>query len=693
MINQRQHGPARKHRAPDAPATGRLVSTVALAVLLALAAALRLWNLGATEFKFDEARVANLAAHFVDTGIPPLRGMGSSTGIDNPPLAVYLIGVPSLLSRDPLVVSAFVALLNVAAVWGCYSFGRRYWGAGVGMLAALLLAASPWAVFYSRKVWAQDLLLPVVLPFIASLYAWIVDGRRWALTGAIVALAALTQIHFAALALVPLLALATLLTVIRRLHLRRAAALWAPLALGISLAVLAYVPYAVADAQNGWNNTRALLQAARSPAQTQWEAVRYAVLNVGGRQIHALTGPERYREFLAGILDLAYWPDRIEEGFVVAGAAYLAYRCWRARKESRELARYGLLLLWLVAPVLFFLRSKTPVFPHYLIPLYPAPYLALAIAARDALRVGDAHPAWKRPVRVLSALTLAALVAWQSYLSLSIHAYVARHDTPGGMGTPLRILRQVVGTMERTATAWDNRQVVMLCPGDNPRWDECPAVFGYMTGRSLDVRFVDGRASLLFPRSGSDTLIVLAPGEMPAAAEIDHYAQPLPDADVSLREAVGAYRFYRLPAGTAPTPDVRPEATPAQLDNGVALLGYALSRPPTPGQITRLSLHWRVEAPPAAPPAQGYSFANHLLAADGRRVGQGDGPGYRVELWRAGDVLVSWFDLDLAEDAPPAPYRLRTGMYVYTPPDRFVTIPVVDAQGRPIADAVEWSLP
>jgi 4-amino-4-deoxy-L-arabinose transferase-like glycosyltransferase len=658
-----------------------------------LAAFLRLWDLSATEFKFDEARVANLAAQFVDTGIPPLRGMGSSTGIDNPPLAVYLIGVPSLLSRDPLLVTAFVALLNVAAVWGCYAFGRRYWGASAGLLAALLLAASPWAVFYSRKVWAQDLLPPFVLLFMALLYAWLVDGRRWALTGAIVALAALTQIHFAALALAPLFALVLLLAVIRRLRLRRAATLWAPLALGISLAVLAYVPYAVADAQSGWNNARALLQAAHAPARTQWEAVRYALLNVGGRQIHALAGPERYREFLAGILDLAYWPDRIEEVLVVAGAAYLAYRCWRARREGRDLARYGLLLLWLITPVLFFLRSKTPVFPHYLIPLYPAPYLALAIAARDVLQAVGARTAWKRPIRVLGALTLVALVAWQSYLSLSIHAYVARHDTPGGMGTPLRILRQVVGTMERTARAWDNRQVVMLCPGDDPRWDECPAVFGYMTGRSLDVRFVDGRASLLFPRSEADTLIVLAPGEMPAATEIERYAQPLPETDISLREDVGVYRYYRLPVGTAPTPDVRPETTPARLDNGVALLGYSLSGPLAPGQTPRLSLHWRVEAPPAAPPAQGYSFANHLLAADGRRIGQGDGPGYRVELWRAGDALVSWFDLDLAEDAPPPPYHLRTGMYVYTPPDRFDTIPVVDAQGQPIADAVEWTLP
>ena len=163
----------------------RHLPTLLLTAILVLAAFLRLWNLGATEFKYDEARVSNLAAQFIDTGVPPLRGMGSSTGIDNPPMAIYLMSLPVLLSRDPLLVTAFVAVVNVVGVWGCYWLGRRYWGSGVGLLAALLLAVSPWATFYSRKVWAQNLLLPCVILFFALLYAWFVDRVRWALSGAI----------------------------------------------------------------------------------------------------------------------------------------------------------------------------------------------------------------------------------------------------------------------------------------------------------------------------------------------------------------------------------------------------------------------------------------------------------------------------------------------------------------------------
>jgi hypothetical protein len=288
-------------------------------------------------------------------------------------------------------------------------------------------------------------------------------------------------------------------------------------------------------------------------------------------------------------------------------------------------------------------------------------------------------------------LALLSLIAWQSYLSLSIHAFVEVHDTPGGMGTPIGILREVARTIDRHTDAWDSRQVIALCPGDDPAMDEWPAVLQFISGRKLDVRFVDYDASLLFPQADTDALVVLTPGESHAASELPLHLQALPGQEIPLREGRGTFRFYRLPGGYKPWPPVEPSGAPVALENGVSLLGYALSPAPAPGQRAELTLYWHVDALPADPPPQGYSFANHLLAADGQRCGQADGPGYSVRRWRAGDTLLSWFTIPLAPDAPEAPYRLRVGMYVYTPPDRFTTIHVTD-EGRPIADAVTWPI-
>ena len=718
----------------------RVPSIAALIAVLALAACLRFWNLGAAEFKYDEARLCTLAADFVDTGVLPLRGMGSSTGIDNPPLAVYLMTMPILLSRDPLVATAFVALLNVVAVLCCYRLGRRYWSPGVGLVAAALLATSPWAIFYSRKVWAQNLLMPWTILFFASLLAWVVERKRWALAGAIATLAALTQIHFAALAFVPLFLLVLALAWVDQARQRKARALWAPLTAGVVVGLLLYVPYLVFDASHGWGNMRALVDLLRHPAQTHLEAVRFALLNIGGREIHSLAGPQQFRHFLDGILDLSYWPDRAEEALVVASLVYLLFRCAFRFQRNPRWRQESLLLLWLVVPVGFFLRQRSAVFPHYLLPLYPAPYLALAISAIDLVsaaghhlrpgqvpqrRPDDAtaqqpacavlpaggtspHPApdvlsqgnppsvallgSPRWARALAIALLGLLAAWQSYLSLSIHSFVGWHDTPGGMGTPIRIYQQVLRTMSRHATAWQNRQVIVLCPGDDPRLDECPAVFAFIAGRAIDVRLADRDSALLFPASAQDTLAVLAPGASRAAIELPRHVQEVLEDAVSLREETGYYRFYRLPAGYVPRPSVQPDGVPTHLANGVSLLGYDLPRPLTPSQPARLALYWQVDTLPASPPAQGYSFANHLLAAGGQRLAQQDGAGFHVRLWRPGDSIISWFDIPIPAELPPGPYRLQISMYVYTSPDQFATVPLVGATGQATTGVTMWPL-
>jgi hypothetical protein len=92
------------------------------------------------------------------------------------------------------------------------------------------------------------------------------------------------------------------------------------------------------------------------------------------------------------------------------------------------------------------------------------------------------------------------------------------------------------------------------------------------------------------------------------------------------------------------------------------------------------------------PPAQGYSFALHILGAGEQRYGQGDRPSYDAGRWRAGDTFESWFQVPLSAEAPPSPYRLRVGMYVYTPPDQFTPVHVVDAKGQPVAEYVDWPI-
>ena len=217
--------------------------------------------------------------------------------------------------------------------------------------------------------------------FIALVLHWLLDARPWALSAAIVALALLVQIHLAALALIPVLLVLLVAYGPVRLGPVSRTRFWMPLGAGLVISFALYAPYLLALGGSGASAVQKMTGVASGATpQALWKPALYALMNIGGLNIHALAGSERFKSFLAGILPLNYWPDRIEAALVVGGALYLAVRCWRQRTSRLVLGRDGVLLLWLVLPVLFFMLWPTEVYPHYLVPIYPAPYIALAVA-------------------------------------------------------------------------------------------------------------------------------------------------------------------------------------------------------------------------------------------------------------------------------------------------------------------------
>jgi hypothetical protein len=512
-----------------------------------LAAVLRLWRSGAASFTYDPAAISNLAASFVDRGQWPLQGMVSSTGISNPAFGVLLLSLPVFFSRDPAVLAGFVALLNVAGVYGTYWLGRRYWSHGVGLLAALLFAVSPWAVQHSREILGQDMLIPGVILLFVFLFAWLVDSRQWTLAAALVTLSALTQIHYAALALVPVVAILLVWHIVYHLRRHEPVPCWRYLAIGAGIAILLYVPYVVADARNGWVNLEQLLALTHRPYRLYPQAPDLLLMAVGGRNMHSLIGPVAYRQFLQQLFDPAYRLDRLEELLFVVASLHLGVRTVRHREGERLFRRDALLLLWIAGPLAFFLLSKSEVHAHYFVVVYSAPYLAMAAAAGDGLAALRGRRRLRSGILAVSGAVLAVLVAWQAYLLVSVYDFADFNDTPDGWDTPVRILRDVAHSAGQLSALTASSDVLMLCPGSEPRWDECPAAFSFLTSRGPSVAFVDyNDPSFRTHQDDAETLVVLAPGDSLAADELPHLARELPAAAVPLRQNQGAYRFFEI---------------------------------------------------------------------------------------------------------------------------------------------------
>ncbi len=559
-----------------------------LAAILLIAAVLRLWRLGAISFTYDAAAVSNLAAHIVDTGQVPLQGMVSSAGMRNPALGVWLISLPALFSRDPVVLAGFVALLNVAAVYGTYWLGSRYWSVGVGLLAALLFAVSPWAVQHSRGILGQDLLIPGVVLLLVFLFRWFVDGRQWALTAGIVTALALIQIHLAALAFLPLLAILIAWQIIAGLRRRQGIAFWRYALLGVILGALLYVPYLIAEIDNGWENIRLLLAVTDQPYRFYRQAPDLALMAVGGRNIHSLAGPEAHQAYMAGLIDRTYRLDRLEEWLVVLATIYLAVGWFGRRNKQQSAKRDSLLLLWLVVPLLFFMVSKSELYPHYLVVIYPAPYLALSAALQGAFATLANRRRLRTGLAIVTGALLGTIVLWQMYLVVTIYRFIDLTDTPEGWGTPVRILQEVMRTTQQVAGLNEQTAILMLCSGSDPRWDECPAVFSFLASRGPQIDFLDyNDPAFRIHQDDTQTLVVLAPGTSLAAVELPHLAQELPDVRVPLREDQGAYRFFRF---HDPYQDIAAYLQAvAQPDDAILLIGS--------GQREDLARHYQGSLP------------------------------------------------------------------------------------------------
>ena len=143
----------------------------------------RVTNMDLIEFKDDEAVNLFLAAR-------PLFGHQftpgstiSSVGILNPPLINYILFPLTLLSLDPKIITLYIGLINSLAIGFLFLILRRYYGLLVGFIATILLALSPWSIIYSRKIWPQDFILLLLIPWFLSLHKLFVDNKPqyWAL--------------------------------------------------------------------------------------------------------------------------------------------------------------------------------------------------------------------------------------------------------------------------------------------------------------------------------------------------------------------------------------------------------------------------------------------------------------------------------------------------------------------------------
>lgn len=627
---------------------------VVLAAVIALAAVLRLARPDLTEFKADEGRLLTLALE-TSGGQVAVHGIASSVGFPNAPMSVWLYALPLTLWRHPYAATMFTGVLNTLAVGGVYWIARRYWGVTAALVAALLLAAGPWAILFSRKIWAQNLLPIFAVAWAIGAMLAFIEERRPFVVLHLVSLAVAVQIHPAAIGLVPATALC--LVVFRR----RLA--WRWLLFGGLLVSLTAAPF-LWYLRGQWRGAGLSIATSQTMAEISLDSLRLALAIFTGHGIEPLAA-EGFALPAGAVIARWLWLALVIVG---AGIAALgAARDWPRPRSQASLV----LLAWFLAPVLVFVWHRTPVYIHYFIAGLPAACLLGGVA------FGELYDRWPAPVRPLAWAGLVLLVGLQLLGWFTLMRTVTARPAAGGFGVPLGTKLAAVESARRLATATGAAEVLLAGDGANAATDDFPAEFIALLADET-VRTVDLNAEAVFPGASVVVLLGDAAADGPASTR-DLYLAAADEAVTIMDGDEVRYTVLPLPANAGPLPDVA-LSEPALLANFTRITGHDALQATDHGLVW--DLFWRT----ADNPDPGdYHLFNHLLDATGERVAQADGAAFAAWQWRGGDTVVSRFILPAVPEAV-TPLTMRVGMYHFP---SLQSVPVLDAAANPAGDAIE----
>lgn len=633
----------------------RLLPGTALALLIVLAAALRLYRLDTIGpgLHFDEAAYGMLALEVLSGRFPVFFSAYAAREAGFPYLVAASI---ALLGRTVLAVRLPAALAGVALVPVVFLIGRRALGPQGALLAAGMAAVAPWLVHLNRIGFRSNL-----LPLAVALWAWLLlrglegttevkePGRQGARSqGALAPLSSSTA--------------------------HRASRWWTWLAAGVALGLAAHTYLAARFVPILVALFLLYLGLAHRPQLRRSLPQIGLMLLVAGLLalplvVHFLRVP-------------ADWGERSSQIWACAG---LEVGACAARIGGNALGALGMVGVR-GDPLRFFNLPGSPALPA---PIGWVFYLGLAIALRR----------WRQPAMALLLLWWGVMVL-PGVLSRDAVTYVrtsgAAAPTMLLWALPLAaagewLLRRRPAVRVPLAAA--GGAIVLLAAGLSARdyflrWAPLPELYYDYMGYAVDAA-----------RAAGDT----AAGTSLAISE-EYYRHPT---YLFLSRRTDAARWFDARAGWPPVPPggvrlivspatpIAPHATPLlegavrrEVPNDAGqhayteiLLPQTWPGPPPPGRSLAdragvldltgattlqeggqllLTLQWRVREPAPAPSLVVFA---HLRDGDGRKLSQGDSLGFPAQEWRAGDTFASFHSIPLPPGADPAELWLAVGLY------------------------------
>jgi hypothetical protein len=430
----------RQARLSDVSLTNRtflskdLVVLITFLLILLLATYLRLAMINLAEFKSDEAGTAFVVKHMVQNGTIPLLGPGLTTGGNIGPIYYYILAIPFFFSENPVIASAFVALLNLVGLVVTFLFARKFFTCRIALITTALYSVSPFAILYSRKIWNPDISFPFVIIVMYCLYSLSIERKGRYIIPLFAAYAVLVETQPITIFLAPVLLYYVLkghgLITLRQL------------ALGILAGALALLPFTYGQVTTQSSDTQSFFH---TFSYFYFNNVNPTVIG----SISSLTSGSAFDyvlgqsagSFYSSILNINNF-FAVEDLLLYAGVALLLVHVLGGRlfTEKKGETKYSILLVWLAVPSLILLFFNPPygLAPYEVMMFVPANFLVVAILFDYALSrisnvgVFQKSIARQKLGRMIVIAILISVILVQIGFDVGFNSFLARYGGTAG---------------------------------------------------------------------------------------------------------------------------------------------------------------------------------------------------------------------------------------------------------------------